>query len=229
MLISIQVTSNLCHYSNIHNADNMLYIYIIWYFGKLAKTGPDISESMPSLNKCCLPNACNVKPLPELSELMRVKLTITGFGDGLVNWSHGEHVSVCNSWNFIIFSTSAKPSDTEDDKRHLSGYVAGILVHIQDLNLVILAAAYVLAAGVLYQVTAKLNILHHMSWRHGAWGPISWMIFSIAIQIWWKFHSALIQIIVKWSLWNLAHGTEDVLLWHVQNFVAIWYHTMELD
>ena len=31
--------------------------------------------------------------------------------------------------------------------------------------------------------------------------------FSIVIQIRWKFRSALIQVVVKWSLWNIAHGT----------------------
>ena len=30
-------------------------------------------------------------------------------------------------------------------------------------------------------------------------------------------------------LWNVAHGTATVLLWHVQFFLAIWYSTMELD
>ena len=35
--------------------------------------------------------------------------------------------------------------------------------------------------------------------------------FSIVIQIRWKFHSALIQVVVKWSLWNFAHGTTVVV------------------
>ena len=52
--------------------------------------------------------------------------------------------------------------------------------------------------------------------------------FSIVIHIWRKFHSALIQVIVKWSLRNLAHGTTAVLSWHVKNFVAIWHLTIEL-
>ena len=39
--------------------------------------------------------------------------------------------------------------------------------------------------------------------------------FSIIIQIWRKLHSALIQDVVKWSLWNFAHGTTAVLSWHV--------------
>ena len=28
--------------------------------------------------------------------------------------------------------------------------------------------------------------------------------FSITIQMWWKFHFALIQVLIKWSLQNLA-------------------------
>ena len=49
--------------------------------------------------------------------------------------------------------------------------------------------------------------------------------FSIAIQIQWKFHSALTQAVVKWSLWKFAYGTTAVLSWHVQNFVVILYLT----
>ena len=45
--------------------------------------------------------------------------------------------------------------------------------------------------------------------------------FSIIIKIWWKFHSALIQVEVKWLLQNFAHATTAVLSWHVQHFVAI--------
>ena len=52
--------------------------------------------------------------------------------------------------------------------------------------------------------------------------------FSILIQIRWKFHSALIQVIVKWMLWNFAHDMTVVLLCHVQNFVVIWYPIMDL-
>ena len=40
--------------------------------------------------------------------------------------------------------------------------------------------------------------------------------FSIVVQIRWNFHSALIQVAVKWSLWNFARGTTAVLSWHVQ-------------
>ena len=42
--------------------------------------------------------------------------------------------------------------------------------------------------------------------------------FSITIQMWWKFHFALIQILIKWSLQYLAHGTTAGLSWHVPNF-----------
>ena len=45
--------------------------------------------------------------------------------------------------------------------------------------------------------------------------------FSIVIQI-------LIQVVVKWLLWNCAHGMPAVLLWYVQNCVAIWFPTMKL-
>ena len=59
-------------------------------------------------------------------------------------------------------------------------------------------------------------------------GPISWIIFSIAIEIRWKFHSALIQFVVRRSLWNFAHGMTAVLSCHVQNFVVIWCPTLDL-
>ena len=52
--------------------------------------------------------------------------------------------------------------------------------------------------------------------------------FSIVIQIRWKFHSALIQVVVKWSIWSFAHGTTAALSWHVQDFVTIWYPTINL-
>ena len=32
----------------------------------------------------------------------------------------------------------------------------------------------------------------------------------------------------KWSLWNFAHGTTAVLLWHVQKFVSVWHVTMQI-
>ena len=52
--------------------------------------------------------------------------------------------------------------------------------------------------------------------------------FSIVIQIGGKFYSTLIQIVVKLSLWNFAHGTTAVLSWHVQNCITIWYPTLKL-
>ena len=53
--------------------------------------------------------------------------------------------------------------------------------------------------------------------------------FSITIQMWWKFHFALIQVLIKWSLQNLAHGTTAELSWRVPNFVAIWSTVIELE
>ena len=53
--------------------------------------------------------------------------------------------------------------------------------------------------------------------------------FSITIQMWWKFHFALIQILIKWSLQYLAHGTTAGLSWHVPNFVAMWSSVIELE
>ena len=52
--------------------------------------------------------------------------------------------------------------------------------------------------------------------------------FFNVIQIKWKFHSAFIKVVVKWSLWMFAHGTIGVLSWHVPNIVAIWHFTTEL-
>ena len=52
---------------------------------------------------------------------------------------------------------------------------------------------------------------------------------SITIQMWWKFHFAPIQILIKWSLQYLAHGTTAGLSWHVPNFVAIWSSVIELE
>ena len=46
--------------------------------------------------------------------------------------------------------------------------------------------------------------------------------FFPMIQIWWKFHSAFTQTVVKWLLWNFAYGMTAVLSWHVQNFIAIY-------
>ena len=47
--------------------------------------------------------------------------------------------------------------------------------------------------------------------------------FSVVIQIRWKYHVVQIRDWLKWSLWNVAHGTAVV-----QNFVAIWFPTMKL-
>ena len=51
---------------------------------------------------------------------------------------------------------------------------------------------------------------------------------STTIIILWKFHAALIQVVVSWLLSNFAHDTTAELLCHVQNFIAIWYMAMEL-
>ena len=62
---------------------------------------------------------------------------------------------------------------------------------------------------------------HHS--QHTRWllGPILQKDFSIVIQIPWKFDSALIEVVAKWSLSNFAHDTKAVLLCHVQNFVVV--------
>ena len=62
------------------------------------------------------------------------------------------------------------------------------------------------------------------------WGPGTHFAndFSIAIQIRWKFHSALIQVVVMGSLQNFAHGMTALLSWHVHNIIAKWYPSMEL-
>ena len=60
-------------------------------------------------------------------------------------------------------------------------------------------------------------------------GPCFTNGFSIAIQIRWKFRFTLISILIQWSLQNVVHGTTVVLSWHVQNFVAIWWPTTELQ
>ena len=52
--------------------------------------------------------------------------------------------------------------------------------------------------------------------------------FSIVIQFRWKLYSALVQLMIMWSLWHFAHGMTVALSWHVQTRGAIWYPTMEL-
>ena len=59
-------------------------------------------------------------------------------------------------------------------------------------------------------------------------GPFQERFFHIIIQIGWKFHSAVIQVVMKQSVWNFAHGMTAVLSWYVHNFVAT-YPTMELQ
>ena len=59
------------------------------------------------------------------------------------------------------------------------------------------------------------------------WGPFHER-FSIVVQIRCKIHSPLIEVVVKWSLWNFAHDTTAVLLWDEQKVIAIWYPTMKL-
>ena len=54
-------------------------------------------------------------------------------------------------------------------------------------------------------------------------------VFSIAIQIRWKFLFTLISILIRWSLWHFVHGTTAKLSWHVQKFVAIWWPVTELQ
>ena len=54
-------------------------------------------------------------------------------------------------------------------------------------------------------------------------------IFSIPFQIRWKFHFTLTSILIQRSLQNFVHDTTAVLSWHVQNFVAVWWLTMELQ
>ena len=53
--------------------------------------------------------------------------------------------------------------------------------------------------------------------------------FSIVVHRQWKLHSVPIEVVMLWWLWNFAHahGITSVLLWHVQNFVAIWMIAIE--
>ena len=76
------------------------------------------------------------------------------------------------------------------------------------------------------------NSLTHICSTRGRWVKVTSGAhftnnFSITIQMWWKFHFAPIQILIKWSLQYLAHGTTAGLSWHVPNFVAIWSSVIE--
>ena len=54
----------------------------------------------------------------------------------------------------------------------------------------------------------------------GGGGPFP-NYFSITLQFRCSFHFALIQVVMKLSLQNFAHGMIAVLLWHVLNFIAL--------
>ena len=60
-------------------------------------------------------------------------------------------------------------------------------------------------------------------------GPPFTNDFSIAIQIWWKFHFAITLIFTRRSVQNFAHVMTAVLSWHVQNLVAIWWPVSEIQ
>ena len=54
---------------------------------------------------------------------------------------------------------------------------------------------------------------------------------STVIQIRWKVHYVLIQIVAEWSLWNFAHGAASILSWHVHHVCSdmeLLHSTMEL-
>ena len=53
-------------------------------------------------------------------------------------------------------------------------------------------------------------------------------VFSIAIQIRWKYRFTLTSILIQWSLQKFVHGTTAVLSWHVQKIVAIRWPATEL-
>ena len=71
----------------------------------------------------------------------------------------------------------------------------------------------------------QLSCVFYYSPRPGAYFAND---VSIVIQIQWKYNSSLTHVLVKWSLWNFAHGTTAVLSCYVQNFVAVWYPTLKL-
>ena len=84
----------------------------------------------------------------------------------------------------------------------------------------------------LYMVTIWVNLYTGINWQNTHQHNLNWGLFHEQflhrkIHIRWKFHSAPIQVVVKWSLWNFAHGMTAVLSWHVHNFVEIWYPAME--
>ena len=76
--------------------------------------------------------------------------------------------------------------------------------------------------------TLNILLLLHNFFEHGP-GPHFTNVFSIAIQIWWKFHFTLTSILIQWSLQNFVHGTTSVLSWHVQKFVGIWWPAKKLQ
>ena len=52
--------------------------------------------------------------------------------------------------------------------------------------------------------------------------------FSIVIQFRWKCPSVLLQVVVKWLLWYLAHDATTMMSWPAKNFVSILYPIVEL-
>ena len=53
-------------------------------------------------------------------------------------------------------------------------------------------------------------------------------IFAISIQIWWKFHFDLIQILKNQSQQTVSHAMAAQLRWHLQNIVATSQQETEL-
>ena len=60
-------------------------------------------------------------------------------------------------------------------------------------------------------------------------GAHSTNVFSIAIQIQWKFSFTRASILTKWALQNSVHDMTAVLSWQVQKFIAIWRPAIELQ
>ena len=71
-----------------------------------------------------------------------------------------------------------------------------------------------------YDVTVmeSVTIVDRVIMRSGAHFMNNW--FIVIIQIQWKYNFVPIQDVLKWLLNNFAHGTTDVLLWHVQIFFS---------